>query len=221
MKLRIKYALLLLFSITLFACNTQSISKEIPSKTSSNYSDSTKVKTDSLSNFQDSCNWDAVLPNTAVSNLAKAIYYHRNWNLKNDNEALAILDSLNAKNKFSRAFYFKVVTLMYEKSDGYFSESLGLMGKDFVENHTKEFASYFEMKNCFNEHDLNTWVKIVMLEFRILQDDIETTREEHLLYGYCRKLINSSKNFPKGQKKTIEQFANQLEIEWAEFLKHI
>lgn len=41
-------------------------------------------------------------------------------------------------------------TKTHKKSDGYFSEGLGLAGKEYVENNTKEFISNFDNKDmCF------------------------------------------------------------------------
>jgi hypothetical protein len=167
------------------------------------------------------CNFNDFIVDKKTPKLAIDIYLDKDWNLSNEKEALALLDSLTAINKLSRPFYFKVVTKTYKKSDGYFSEGLGLAGKEYVENNTKEFAAYFDNKECFDENDLETWAKIVLLEFHIIQPNIETTKEEHLIYGYCRKLISNSKKFPKGQKRTIEMFTRKLEKEWGEFLKNI
>jgi hypothetical protein len=80
------------------------------------------------------CNFDEFIADKKTPKLAKDIYLDNDWNLRNDNEALALLDSLTAKNNQSRPFYFKVVTKTYLKSDGYFSEGLGLAGKEYVEN---------------------------------------------------------------------------------------
>ncbi len=166
------------------------------------------------------CTFNDFIIDQKTPKLAIDIYLDKDWNLNNENEALALLDSLKAKNKRLRPFYFKVVTKSYKKSDGYFSEGLGFAGKVYVENNTKEFAAYFDNKECFDENDLETWAKIVLLEFHIIQPNIETSKEEHLIYGYCRKLISNSQKFPKGQKRTIEMFARQLEKEWGEFLKN-
>lgn len=167
------------------------------------------------------CNFDNFIANKRTPKLAKDIYLDNEWNLSNDSEALALLDSLTAKNKNSRPFYFKVVTKTYKKSDGYFSEGLGRVGKEYVENNTREFASYFDNSDCFTDKDLETWADIVLLEISLEQDNVETTKEEHVIYGYCRKLKTQSDNFSTSQKETIFKFTKILESKWGELLKHI
>ncbi len=167
------------------------------------------------------CNFDNFIKDKRTPKLAKDIYLDNDWNLSNDNEALALLDSLTAKNKTSRPFYFKVVTKTYKKSDGYFSEGLGLAGKEYVENNTQEFATYFDNEECFTDKDLETWADIVLLEIHLEQDNVETTKEEHLIYGYCRKLKKQSANYPETQRETISKFIKILNNKWGEFLKHI
>lgn len=175
----------------------------------------------SSSNTKLNCEIDNFLNDNNVPKLAKDIYFDNDWDLSNDNETLALLDSLSAKNKTSRPFYFKVITKTYKKSDGYFSEGLGFAGKEYVENNTREFASYFDNRQCFTDKDLETWCDIVLLEIELEQDNIETTKEEHYIYGYCRKLRKQSEKFPKTQKETISKFIKILEKKWSEFLKHI
>ena len=83
------------------------------------------------------CNFDNFIADKRTPKLAKDIYLDNEWNLNNGIEILALLDSLSAKNKTSRPFYFKVLTKAYKKSDGYFAEGLGLAGKEYLENNTK------------------------------------------------------------------------------------
>lgn len=173
------------------------------------------------SNEQSNCNFDIFVSDKRTSKLAKDIYLDKDWNLSNDMEALALLDSLNAKDISARPFYFKVVTKTYKKSDGYFSEGLGIKGYNYVLKNTQEFASHFDNKECFTENDLETWADIVLLEIHIEQENVETTKEEHLVHKYCRSLKKQSENYTTSQKQTISNFIGILERKWVEFLKKI
>ena len=44
------------------------------------------------------CNFDDFIADNKTPKLAKDIYLDNDWNLSNDSEALALLDSLTAKN---------------------------------------------------------------------------------------------------------------------------
>jgi hypothetical protein len=174
-----------------------------------------------VQSFDSACKFDKILRDNATPQLAKDIYLDKDWDLRNDSAALALLDSLLAINLSSRPFYFKVVIRSHKKSDGYYSEALGLAGKELVENHTKEFAAYFDNTECFTKNDLATWANIVLLEIELEQDNVETTKEEHIIYPYCRKLRKQSEGFPLTQKQTMATFTHLLESKWSEWLKNI
>jgi len=153
------------------------------------------------------CNFEEFISDKNTPKLAKDIYLDNEWNLSKDTEALALLDSLTAKNKQTRPFYFKVVTKTYKKTDGYFSEGLGLIGKEYVENNTKEFLSYFSNVECFTDMDLETWSNIVMLEFSMFGVELETN---NIVQDYIKTLkanCNDSKNI---LKRTLNKFCDCL-----------
>lgn len=156
-----------------------------------------------------SCNLDKYIEDSIVSKLAKDIYLGNEWDLSNDTEALALLDSLTAINKSYRPFYFKVVTKTYKKSDGYFSEGLGFVGAEYVKNNSKEFASYFDNLECFTNQDLSTWVDIVMLELGLVDynEPNDTLIKEFTQSINCTDCSNN-------QKETILRFVTELEKKW-------
>ncbi len=215
-----------LFGLT--ACNNRTDKNVVDEKAKtvlvdSLYIDSNEINSAGGQPYKEfsNCNFDNFIADKKTPKLAKDIYLDKDWDLSNDNGALALLDSLTAKNKTSRPFYFKVVTKTYKKSDGYFAEGLGFAGKEYVEKNTKEFASNFENENCFTNKDLETWADIVLLEIQLEQDNVDSTKEEHIIYSYCRKLKRQSENYPAKQKETISKFTKILETKWGEFLKHI
>ena len=138
----------------------------------------------------DPCNFQAIATDKDISELARNIYFNREWSLENDNEALALLDSLQARNKSSRAFYFKVVTKSYEKSDGYYSEALGYLGKEYIANNTAEFIAFFDNSSCFTRADLMTWTKILIGEFSIIAEEND---KRILVKNYIKKLRSNTK----------------------------
>ena len=162
------------------------------------------------------CNFERFLADQNTPQLAKDIYCNKEWNLNNDYQALALLDSLTAKNKAARPFYFKVVTKTLEKSDGYFSEALGLAGYEFIENHLQEFASYFDNRGCFTQDDLAAWADIVLMEFSLRE---EITEDQLKLHEYLNTLSCSIKNGTSTQKQTLRVFSAILTKKWKEFLK--
>ncbi len=162
--------------------------------------------------------FDKFINDPKTPKLAKDIYLDKDWDLRNERESLALLDSLTAKDQYSRPFYFKVVTKTKKKSDGYFSEGLGLAGKEYVENNTKEFVSYFDNKDCFTDKDLATWAEIIMLEFSIIGED---GNNKPIVDNYIKKLKVNCKDCSITQKETINKFGLKLKNEWNNYLKNI
>jgi hypothetical protein len=160
------------------------------------------------------CNFNAMATDKDISELAKNIYLNREWSLENDNEALALLDSLQARNKSSRAFYFKVVTKSYEKSDGYYSEVLGYLGKEYIANNTAEFIAFFDNSSCFTRADLMTWTKILIGEFSIIAEEND---KRTIVKNYIQLLKSNVKNCTALQKENMNAFCVGLEKEWRKY----
>lgn len=217
-----RWTTIIISLIGLTACNNRTDKNVVSEKANtihidSIYIDSTEIGGDYNKEYRD-CNFDNFIADKKTPKFAKDIYLDNDWNLSNDNKALALLDSLTAKNKTSRPFYFKVVTKTYKKSDGYFSEGLGLAGKEYVENNTKEFISNFDNKDCFTDNDLTTWAKIVILEFSISG---EGEYDKPIIDDYIKKLKSNCKECSPTQKENISKFGLTLKNEWKEFLKNI
>jgi hypothetical protein len=162
----------------------------------------------------DPCNFNAMVTDKDISELARNIYFNREWSLENDNEALALLDSLQARNKSSRAFYFKVVTKSYEKSDGFYSEALGSVGKEYVEQHTAEFIAYFDNSSCFTREDLMTWTKILIGEFSIIAEEND---KRTIVKNYIQLLKSNVKYCNTLQQANMNAFCVELEKEWRKY----
>ena len=201
-----KQNLIILSIFFLFACQNK-LDKNVNQKNN-----------DSQGINKENCNFDRFLKDEKVPKFAKELYQN-NYKLNSD-EPLSILEKLESTDKQERMFYFRVITNSYKISDGAYSEGLGNVGKEYIENKTKEFAEYFDSKDCFSDEDLKTWAKITVLEFEIIDENIESGEKESLVSIYSKDLISKSKKFPKNQKETILKFTNFLKLEWKEFLRY-
>lgn len=155
-----------------------------------------------------SCQFGEILNDPKTPKLAKDIYLDNEWNLNNDDEALALLDCLTAKNITSRPFYFKVITKSYKKSDGAYLEALGLTGYEFVKKHTQEFASYFDDRMCYIDQDLYTWTEIIFGEFAISS---ESNYSKSIVDEYIKTLKKNCEDCSITQKETINEFGVMLQ----------
>jgi hypothetical protein len=220
-----KWITIIIALIGLYACNNRTDKNVLNDKTKTVHVDSLYIDSNEINGaggqpYKEfhNCNFDNFIADKKTPKLAKDIYLDNDWNLSKDNEALALLDSLTAKNKTSRPFYFKVVTKTYKKPDGYFSEGLGLAGKEYIENNTKEFISNFDNKDCFTDNDLKTWADIVILEFSISG---EGEYDKPIIDDYIKKLKSNCKDCSPTQKENINKFGVTLKNKWQDFLKNI
>jgi hypothetical protein len=220
-----KFTVTIILTFGLLSCNNSADKKTVDNETAKDslvhidtfYIDQNEANSNEYKEFNQ-CDFDKFLNNPKTPKLAKDIYLDKKWDLNNDTEALALLDSLTAKDKSARPFYFKIVTKTKKKSDGYFSEGLGLAGYEFIENHTQEFSSYFDNKLCHTDNDLATWADIVIMEFSISG---EGSYDKPIVDDYIKKLKSNCKDCSTTQKETINKFGLTLKEKWNEFLKNI
>lgn len=216
----LKWTFNIILTLLFFACNNSVDKKSVANKFAKDslaYVENSSTDKSEAKDYNYSCEFDKFVNDPKTPKLAKDIYLDNDWNLNKDNEALALLDSLTAKNKSSRQFYFKVVTKSEKKSDGYFSEELGNAGYEYVLNNTQEFASYFDSKQCHTDNDLDTWADILILEFGIIG---EGDYDKPIIEKYIEKLKSNCKECSATQKETINKFDLTLKKKWNEFLKH-
>lgn len=164
------------------------------------------------------CNFEEFLSDPKTTKAAKDLYLNK-FKLK-DEDPLFILSKIETKDEKERTFYFRVATNSEKIADGAYAEGLGNFGKEYIEEKPQQFAKYFD-NSCFTDEDLKCWARIVMREFQIIEENIESGEKEHLVYAYCRTLKEQSKNFPSSQQRTIEKFTKYLTNEWGEMLKNI
>ena len=171
----------------------------------------------SISDNETNCNFNKIITDPKTPKLAIKLF---NNDAKYSEEPLSYFDKLKNSDKETREFYFRVLTNSYKNADGAYAEGIGNLGKEFIENNPKQFATFFDNKTCFNDADLEIWAKIALLEFEIIDENIETGKGEPLVNDYCKTLIKNIEKYTETQKETIEKFCKLLKNEWGDFLKH-
>ena len=169
----------------------------------------------------DADNWHftETLSDPSTLELAKNIYKGKELNLNQDRKALALLDSLNAKDTTARPFYFKVITMAKTKSSGPFSKGLATHGRDYVENHTREFVHYFTDSTAFPDRDLDTWVDIIMLDFSMKVENNNKPNSD--MEDFVKTLRSNCKLATPAEKEMVNKFALKLSRAYKDYLSHL
>ena len=161
------------------------------------------------------CDFDKLLKEPKTPKMATELY-HNTYKLK-DNEPLDLLENLYSKDVLIRWFYFRVITNSYKISDSSYSEGLGNVGKEYIENKTCEFATYFDNKECFTDKDLETWADIALLEFEI-EGESDNGYDKEIVVNYNKKIIENCINATVNQKETIDKFCKLLDKKYNEYI---
>ncbi len=169
------------------------------------------AKDDSL-NTMIPCNFDKFLNNEKTPKLAIELYNNK---AKLSEEPLSYFGNLKSTDFQKRAFYFRVITNSYKGADGSYSEGLANFGKEFIENNTENFVSYFDKKQCFNDYDLYIWADIVISEFLIIR---EVEYDKLIINDYTKKLKTNCKSCSKTQQNTIDKFEKIIKRKWSDYL---
>jgi hypothetical protein len=127
--------------------------------------------------------------------------------VSDDNEVLALMDSLFTKNNETRPFYFLTLTRTMEKADGAYAEPLGIMSKKFVENHTKEFFDYFINEPLLSQNDFKEWALTVIGEIKIVAENNEREEFESLK----TIMTNNCSECDLKQKEKLNEFLKLIE----------
>lgn len=199
----VRYIFLFGFSAVLFSCGQSTSTKDKPAPVT------------------DPCHFEKYLNDPHTPDLAKKIFLNENWDLNDDN-VLSFFDSVMNKNNESRLFYFKVVANSYQKADGYYSEGLGAFGKEFVENNTREFLSFFDNDKCLGEKELNDWANIVMLEISLLASDLPDSllrTRGNPTDGYIDGLNKNCIPCTGKEKAILVKFTKSLKQKWQDYVK--
>jgi hypothetical protein len=144
---------------------------------------------------------DTFMADKSIPQLAKDLYLGK---LKpTDDEAnLVLIDSINSKEQ-ARVFYFLVITKIMGFADGSYSESLGGAAKEFIENNTIEFLSYFKNnKDLLTDKDFANWARMVYGEIQIEDEG----SEQKAVKDIETKMITNCQGFSTDYKDNIVKF---------------
>lgn len=149
------------------------------------------------------------LNDTTIDSYYKDIF--RSGNLlshPDDNMMLSITDSLFTVNPNRQLFYFLVFTKSMNKSDGFYSEAVGLRAFQFINEHTSRFADYFNIAPYLNDSDFNNWVNYICGEIMIAYED----KEEEAIKQLSIRLKENIKGDRKEYLIIVNKFIESLKL---------
>jgi hypothetical protein len=109
-----------------------------------------------------------------IPQVAKDLYLGR-AEPADDDQTLALMDSVFTKNTVTQPFYFLVLTRTMPVADGAYAEPLGLMVKEFIEQQPARFAGYFLTEKLLTSKDFDNWAEFVAMEFHRDNEDNEAS----------------------------------------------
>jgi hypothetical protein len=167
----------------------------------------------SLTNAQNSSNLidnyridvQSFLRDKKITQLAKDLYLEK-VRPTDSNENLSLIDSINSNGK-ARGFYFIVITKTMKYADGAYSEPLGIAAKQYVENNSLEFLTYFfENDDLLTTQDFYNWASLVYGEIQIDSEG----KEKNAVNELKTNMINNCKGLPIKYIKRIDEFIGRM-----------
>jgi hypothetical protein len=156
------------------------------------------------------CGFDEFLSDPKTPVMAKELF-QSSYAFGSD-KPLELFDKLTDKRPYKRLFYFKVITKI---SDGYYSPELGRKTTEYIQDHPKDFAAYFDHEGCVTETDMQTWVDNVTAHLRVAGPQ---TNYDDVAADFNAKLFAGCKDCSEQQQATIGRFAELLEEKWGDYL---
>jgi len=132
--------------------------------------------------------------------------YNGKRNPSDDAGILNLLDSIFTSNVDTKPFYFLTITRTMPKADGAYAEPLGMMGKQFVEKKTTDFADYFINNPVLTDKDFEEWAKTVAGEIEISAAEQEKEEWARLK----SKMKSNCVNCGQRQVKIIDNFLTRV-----------
>jgi len=126
--------------------------------------------------------------------------------LNDDEETLALIDSLFSKDRERHPFYFVLATRTMWWSDGAFSEPLCEKAKKYVETETKQFLKYFGTEKVLTEADFNKWTEYVAGEIGITAENKELQEAENVR----KRMMKSCSDCTLAEQKEIDRFIEKV-----------
>ena len=151
------------------------------------------------------------LSDEKISQTFKDVFQQRQ-SLNDDDETLALIDSLFSSDKERHPFYFVLVTRAMWWSDGAFSEPLVMAAKKYVELNTQQFLEYFSTEPVLTMFDFEQWAKYTLYEILV---DAEGKEKEQI--EKTKNLM--TKNCVECSTKKIEMIEKFIENMYVEYDK--
>ncbi len=145
------------------------------------------------------------LADDKIPNVFKTVFQGERA-LNDDEETLALIDSLFSKDSERHPFYFVLATRTMWWSDGAFSEPLGEKAKKYVETETKQFLKYFETEKVLTESDFNKWTEYVAGEIGITDENNELQEAENVR----KRMMESYSDCTLAEQKEIDRFIEKV-----------
>lgn len=172
---------------------------------SCNMNPQTNSKADKTANSSYKISVDRFISDKNIPQIAKDLYYEKVKPTDND-ATLALIDSISSTGQ-AQGFYFLVATKTMKHADGAYSEPLGIAAKEFVENNTIKFLSYFmNNPNLLSKEDFKSWANSVYGEIQIESEDSEQKAVKDLR----QVMRNNCKGQPESYRAKIDEFIGLL-----------
>jgi len=145
---------------------------------------------------------------TTISEYFKDVFIKGHLiNHLDDNIMLSITDSLFSTNMERQLFYFLTFTKSMNKSDGFYSEQVGLSATKFITERTERFADYFNIAPYLTDNDFQNWVDYIWGEIQISAEN----NEKEAVKKLTLELKENVKNNRKEYWVVIDRFIVELE----------
>lgn len=148
------------------------------------------------------------LANPEIEDYYKQVFQQKKLLPEDDNKMLSITDSLFTTNPQTDLFYFMVFTRSMNGSDGFYSEAVGLSAFNFVNQHTEQFADYFNIAPGLDEKDMDNWANFIHGEIQISKEGKEEKAVQELESTVFENLKGARKEYKPVMENLIQKIRN-------------
>jgi hypothetical protein len=128
--------------------------------------------------------------------------------LDDNEETLALTDSLSSADTERHPFYFVLATRALWWSDGAFSEPLAMAARKYVEANTQQFLNYFSTEQVLTESDFMQWSRFTLYDMRMEWETMENAGEH--IENQRKRMKENCPDCPPEKLKLIDSFVNYM-----------
>lgn len=147
------------------------------------------------------------LADPKIPQLFKDIFLQE-LSLNDNEETLALTDSLSSTDTERHPFYFVLVTRALWWSDGAFSEPLSIAVRKYVETNTQQFLNYFLTEQVLTESDFAQWSRFTLYEMRMEWETMEN--EGKYIENQRKRMKENCIGCSDEKLKLIDTFVNLM-----------